>query len=203
MIPNLKPLIDPLTTRFPAAWAKAKAPHDDGEFNARVCAVLHYEHGMTEVGRNGKRGNPNDLSRDIINWKGEGPNPDPVNGGMGTIIDFIGGHETSAATIIQITPDPNGPGAWVKPLTLAQIDAGGLNPTPPIPSYPYPDENTAGKDFQRRVKQAYTDAGRLFPDPNDQDAFRHFMRFGYSSHEMPEQKAADKHIAELRKDLGL
>lgn len=76
-------------------------------------------------------------------------------------------------------------------------------PQPPPPSYGYPDENTAGKDFQRRAKQAYTDAGRKFPDPNDEDQFRHFMRYGYSSHEMPEQKAADKHIAELRKDLGV
>lgn len=135
MIPNLKELIEPLTTRFPGAWAKAKAPHDDGEFNARVCAVLYYEHGYTNVGRNGKRGDPNNLSRDVINWKGEGPNPDPISGGMGTIIDFIVGHESPSAKIDQLYPDPNGPGAWVKPQTLAQIDAG--NPAPsPIKPYP-------------------------------------------------------------------
>lgn len=76
-------------------------------------------------------------------------------------------------------------------------------PPPPPPRFPYPDENTAGKAFQARIKQAYKDAGRAFPDPNDEDAFRHFIRFGYSSHEMDAQKAADKHIAELRAQLGV
>jgi len=74
---------------------------------------------------------------------------------------------------------------------------------PATPVFPYPDENTVGKMFQQRVKQAFTDAGRPFPDPNDQDAFRHFMRFGYSARGMDAQQAADKHITELRKDLGL
>lgn len=128
-VPDLKTYIDPLPARFPSAWAKCKAPHDDGEFNARVCAVLYYEHGLTRVGRNGKRGNQKDLSKDIINWRGTpddpGQNPDPVNGGTGTITDFIASHESPQAAIAQFYPDPNGPGAWVKPLTLAQIDAGG------------------------------------------------------------------------------
>ena len=75
--------------------------------------------------------------------------------------------------------------------------------TPPTPQFPYPDENTTGKAFQARVKQAYVDANRPFPDPNDQDAFRHFMRYGYSCHEMPEPDAANKHIAELRAQLGV
>ena len=82
-------------------------------------------------------------------------------------------------------------------------DHNGPPPQPPAQSFPYPDENTQGKAFQARVKQAYTDANRPFPDPNDQDAFRHFMRYGYSSHEMPEPKAADKHVAELRAQLGV
>jgi hypothetical protein len=76
-------------------------------------------------------------------------------------------------------------------------------PPPPLPQFPYPDENTAGKAYQARVKQAFKDAGRAFPDPNDEDAFRLFMRFGYSSHEMPAQQAADKHVGELRGQLGV
>lgn len=211
MIPNLKPLIEPLTTRFPAAWAKAKAPHDDGEFNARVCAVLHYEQGMTEVGRNGKRGDPKNLSRDVINWKGTadepGPNPDPTGQAPhgGTIIDFIANHESSSAHIWQGYPDPSGPGAWVKPLTLAQIDNGGETPTPQPPqppSFPYPDEGTAVLAYQNRVKKAYNDVGRIFPDPNDSDAYRHFVRYGYSCHEMKEPDAQNKHVKELRAQLG-
>ena len=76
-------------------------------------------------------------------------------------------------------------------------------PTPCPETFGYPDENTTGKAFQARVKQAYTDANRPFPDPNDQDAFRHFMRYGYSCRSMPEPQAADKHIAELRAQLGV
>jgi hypothetical protein len=82
-------------------------------------------------------------------------------------------------------------------------------PLPPLvvhacpPIFPYPDENTAGKAFQARVRQAYAEAGRPFPDPNDMDAFRHFQRYGYSARSMPEPDAANKHIAELRAQLGL
>lgn len=137
MIPNLIPLIEPLTTRFPSAWAKCKAPHDDGEFNARVCSVLYYEHGLTNVGRNGKRGNPKDLSKDIINWRGEGQNFDPTDGNKPCmIIDFMANHESAAVTIAQFYPDPNGPGAWVKPKTLAEIDEEYGPPAPTFPPYP-------------------------------------------------------------------
>ncbi len=211
MIPNLKSLIEPLTTRFPSAWAKCKAPHDDGEFNARVCAVLYYEQGLTNVGRNGKRGDPKVLSKDVICWRGYGPNYDPTNGNAPvTIIDFIGAHEAPNAYITQITPDPNGPGAWVKPLTLAEIDGGQPNPIPPPhvcppapPTFPYPDENTSVRAFQDRVKKAYNDAGRPFPDPNDSDAFRRFTRYGYDCRSNPESEMADKHIRELRAELGV
>ncbi len=138
-IPKLKTLIDPLTVRFKAAWDKACRPGDDGEFNARVCSVLYYEHGMTAVGRNGKRGDPTNLSNDIINWKATagmvGPNPDPTRvGGTGWIIDFIPNHESLAARIDQFYPDPTGPGAWVTPLRMDEIDVlYGHAPARPLP----------------------------------------------------------------------
>jgi hypothetical protein len=74
---------------------------------------------------------------------------------------------------------------------------------PPAPSFPYPDEPTVVKAYQDRDKATYKEAGRQFPDPNDSDAFRHFARYGYSCKSMPEPDAANKHIAELRADLGL
>ena len=201
MIPNLKPLIEPLTTRFPSAWAKCQAPHDDGEFNARVCAVLYYEQGMTQVGRNGKRGDPNVLSKDIINWKGEGPNPDPVSGGMGTIIDFIAAHESPAAKIDQFYPDPNGPGAWVKPLTLAQIDAG--NPAPPqTPIYPpYPGDEV----FDAIGVTLFADYAQAGQAPNPQMG-RWFGRTTYDwlAKVVPTlDDSIKKHRAEWRAILGL
>jgi hypothetical protein len=93
-------------------------------------------------------------------------------------------------------PDPEAyytHGDWLDP-----ADHDGATPPPSTTSFPYPDENTKGKAFQARVKRAYDDAHRPFPDPNDEDAFRHFIRYGFSAHEMPEPQAADKHIAELR-----
>lgn len=93
-----------------------------------------------------------------------------------------------------------------RPSDYAPGEPGPVPPivvTPPSPTFPYPDENTSGKRFQERVRKAYSDAGRTFPDPNDADAFRHFQRYGYSSRSMPEPDAANKHIAELRADLGL
>ena len=60
----------------------------------------------------------------------------------------------------------------------------------------HPDvSDEVGLDFPRAWVE--------FPDPADEDAFRHFMRYGYSCRYMPEPEAADKHIAELRADLGL
>jgi hypothetical protein len=74
---------------------------------------------------------------------------------------------------------------------------------PPAPSFPYPDEGTQVLAFQNDVKQAYKDAGRQFPDPNDSDAYRHFCRYGYSCSKMPEAEAHTKHIKELRAQLGV
>lgn len=81
----------------------------------------------------------------------------------------------------------------------------GGAPVPPVPqppSFPYPDEATAVLAFQNRVKKAYKDVGRIFPDPNDADAYRHFARYGYDCHQMPEPDAQNKRVKELRKQLG-
>ena len=87
---------------------------------------------------------------------------------------------------------------------LAPTQHVAATPEPkPITSFPYPDENSSGRAFLARIKQAYADARRTFPDPNDNDAFRHFVRYGYSAHEMPELEAADRHVKELRAQLGV
>jgi hypothetical protein len=103
----------------------------------------------------------------------------------------------------------------VNPLTLDRLPEHTLAPTvpgcsgpgpqpePPPVGFPYPDENTTIRAYQERVRKAYSDAGRAFPSPNDSDAFRWFSRYGYSCSKMPEPQAADKHIAELRAELGV
>jgi hypothetical protein len=96
---------------------------------------------------------------------------------------------------------PLGPPQIYIPVEPADHITEGSKPQPP--AMPYPDEPTTGKAYQDRVQATYVEAGRSFPDPADMDAFRHFMRYGYSASYLPEAEAADKHIAELRADLGL
>lgn len=89
------------------------------------------------------------------------------------------------------------------PLKTGAVVVNPPAPKPQESAFPYPDENTHGLAFQAGVKRAYNDAGRPFPDPNDSDAFRHFIRLGYSFRVMPPQQAIDKHLAELRAQLGV
>ena len=77
-------------------------------------------------------------------------------------------------------------------------------PESPKPAPVYPSESTFWQAFQVRVRKAYRDKGRVFPDPNDADSFRPFSRCGFEiGVGMDPQQAADKHIAELRSALGL
>lgn len=77
-------------------------------------------------------------------------------------------------------------------------------PCPPVPpKFDYPNEPGTVKAYQDRVKATYAEAGRRFPDPNDSDAFRWFTRYGYDCRSLPEPEAASKHIAALRRELGL
>jgi len=148
------------------------------------------------VGLNGKRGNPEDISDDAINILDEdGPGQTP-DGESCWVVDVVASAGAANASVTwNPIPDAEGStGAWVMP-GPPPVDQGKV--------YPYPDEPTTGKAYQTRVKATYTEAKRAFPDPNDPDAFRHFMRYGYSTRYMPEPEASDKHIAELRSDLGL
>ena len=75
---------------------------------------------------------------------------------------------------------------------------------PPVPpTFPYLDENVIGKVFLAQVVQAYHDAGRTFPDPNDKEAYWHFCRLGFDVREMGDMAAIAKRIRELRAQLGV
>ncbi len=93
-------------------------------------------------------------------------------------------------------------------------DDSGVEPEPePEPALVrrYPDENTYWQAFQQRMRAAYNSVNRLFPDPNDSDAFRRFSRCGFdinwtinpaTGKPLTADEAADKHISELRRELG-
>lgn len=204
MIPNMLSEVEKCKKKFPQAWKDAHTGNAHTEDFIRILASDLYLIDP-KFGLNGKRGNPDDLSDDALNYlctsdESTGRTPEGL---PCVVIDVIGraGAPDAYPTWQVFSQAPDANGAWVKPMPVLAPPAP--TPVPPAPSFPYPDENTTVKAFQERVRKAYSDAGRAFPDPNDADAFRHFTRYGYSCHEMAEPQAADKHINELRKDLGL
>lgn len=192
--PNYLADVERCAQENPEAWMNAHTGNDQTEDFIRILAAqLHAKD--DRVGLNGKRGNPDDISDDALNVL------DPVDG-PGLTPE---GDKCWVVDVIIGAGGPNPTPTW-NPFPDAESSTGAHvvpGPPPRAESYPYPDENTAGKAFQDRVHDTYAEAGRDFPDPTDPEAFRHFMRYGYSSHEMPEPEAADKHIAELRTLLGL
>lgn len=195
--PNYEDEVKALAAQYPEAFKNAHTGNAHTEDFVKI--VADHLHGLDpNVGLNGKRGNANDLSDDAINILDpvDGPGQTP-EGDRCWVVDFIASAGAANASVTwNPIPDATGSsGAWVLPLPP--------DLPPPDVTYPYPDEPTTGKAYQNRVKATYNEANRAFPDPNDEDAFRHFMRYGYSCRSMPEPEASDKHIAELRADLGL
>lgn len=78
---------------FPDAWAKVLRSHgDDGEFNIRV--AFEARRRSIPCWLNGKRGDQNDLSRDILVFENETGVHDSSGRLSGlTLVDFIVGHE--------------------------------------------------------------------------------------------------------------
>lgn len=193
--PNYQADVERCAAENPDAWTNAHTGNAHTEDFIRILAAELYAKDA-RVGLNGKRGVPTDISDDALNVldPDDGPGHTP-EGDQCWVVDVIIG-----------AGGPNPTPTW-NAFSDAESSTGAhVVPGPPpvvAKDYPYPDENTAGKAYQDRVHDTYEAAGRDFPDPADPNAFRHFMRYGYSSHEMPEPDAADKHIAELRADLGL
>lgn len=191
---------------YPDAWEEVKVP---GQKSRRFISLVAAECQRLispDIGCNLKRGGP-DVSLDVLAM----PNPSGARDATGTypglelrdiIADAEGGPLGKLPSIVwgdatQKTIDAGVPGGWIKTAALPP-----LIQLPPVPVFPYPDEGTLVKAFQDRVKAAYKAVERIFPDPNDSDAYRHFARYGYDCRGMEAQAAADKRIKELRQQLG-
>lgn len=120
--------------------------------------------------------------------------------GQSQAVDFIGGAGGSNPQPSWSVDDPRySESDWLDPFNHG---VGTPTPPPAQPGFPYPDESTAVKAYEQRVKKSYNAVQRKFPDEADSSAFRHFSRYGFSARGMPEPDAANKHIAELRAELG-
>ena len=196
MCPNYEEDVARIAAENPEAFKNCHTGNAHTEDFIRIVA-FELNAKDPNVGLNGKRGNPDDISDDAINIldPDDGPGQTP-DGDKCWVVDIVysAGAPNAAVTWNPIPDAEGSTGAWVMP---------GPPPVDETKVYPYPDEPTTGKAYQSRVKATYTEAKRAFPDPADEDAFRHFMRYGYSCRYMPEPDASNKHIAELRTDLGL
>lgn len=204
-VPNLLHIVIQTKDQHPQAWKDAHTGNAHTDDFILLCAAACHQEDV-RIGNNGKRGDPSDISDDALNFMGEGADFDPTRGNMPcTVIDVIGSAGTPQAfpqwAIVTNPAAPVG-AAWVQPDT--QVIPEPPHVCPPVPpTFPYPDENGAGRIYQSRVKAAYAEAGRTYPDPNDPNGYFWTQRYGYSCRSMPEPDAADKHIKELRAALGL
>lgn len=131
-IPNCESVVARLAAAFPDEW---RAAHTGGPDTEAFIRRLAYELHTTvdkRFGLNGKRGNPNDISDDALNFRGEGPGNDPTNGNSPiTVIDVIAAAGSpDARPSWQVFDTLPGPGAWVKPQPV-----GSATPVPvPTPA---------------------------------------------------------------------
>ena len=189
--------------QHPDAWEEVKVPGQRSRRFINLVALSCQALVHTDIGCNLKRGGP-ELSLDVLAMPNASGCRDATGKFAGLeLIDIVISAESPSASIgwidvTQATINAGVPGGWKQP---TEHEAPPVV-VPPVPSFPYPDEPTTVKRYQDRVRAAYNAVGRVFPDPNDSDAFRHFTRYGYSCGRMPEPEAANKHITELRQELG-
>lgn len=144
-IPNHLAVVAQIAEQFPEDWRAAHTggPHTE-HFIRRVAWRLHLMD--RRFGLNGKRGNPNDISDDVVCYDGEaaGGDYDPTRGNAPvTVIDVI-------ARAGADPNDPRGPDyrpapAWLYPLSpsaAAWVQPHPVDETVPIPGPPAPTPGT-------------------------------------------------------------
>ncbi len=135
MIPNYLADVQAAKAKYPEAWSHA---HVDGDpkrwdFIRLLGADLHAKD--FNVGLNGKRGNPNDLSMDALNilcTAGDSDGRTP-NGVSCAVVDVIGGAggPNPVPTWNVFTTVVEGSGAWVSPQAVpvpAPVDCSSKFP---------------------------------------------------------------------------
>jgi hypothetical protein len=196
MIPNMLSEVEKCKKKFPQAWADAHTGNAHTEDFIRILASdLHLID--PKFGLNGKRGDPNDISDDAINYIGEGPGHDPTHGNAPvTVIDVISAAGSpSAAPAWQVIDQP-GPGAWVKPKPVVAPPT----PQPPQPTLPpYPGDEV----FDQIGVALFADYARAGQAPNP-GMGRWFGRTTYDYLAgMPMDQSIAKHRAEWCAVLGI
>jgi hypothetical protein len=161
MIPNYLEDVKAAKAKYPEAWSHAHVTGDPKrwDFIRLLAADLHAKD--LNVGLNGKRGNPNDLSMDALNYlcdadDSAGRTPD---GTPCAVIDVIGsaGIPSQYPAWTPYTTQVEGSGAWVRPGSgTVPIP---VPPTPTYPSYEALGGDEGGKKITRQLEADYKRAG--------------------------------------------
>jgi hypothetical protein len=204
MIPNYLETVARLAREHPQEWRDAHTSSPNTEaFIRRLAFTLNQMD--PNVGLNGKRGNPNDISDDVIAiYTAEGSVVDRSGLRM-EIIDVIAGAGGPNPQPSWAAVGGPSPGAWVKPQPVGTIppvvkpcpDPKAHEPKPPVP---YPDETTFWRAYELAVVEAYRARGREI----DSQSFRWFTRVAHdiAAHRMNPEEAAAKHLQELQRALA-
>jgi hypothetical protein len=130
VIPDYKKDVEAAKARYPEAWSHAHVTDDPKRWDFIKLLAFDLNKKDPKVGLNGKRGNPNDLSMDALNYLCDNADSDgrTPEGLPCAVVDCI-----ASAGIPSASPIWNpfitlveGSGAWVKPGAV----------TPPTPTYP-------------------------------------------------------------------
>lgn len=174
-VPNEKTRIEQLARDNPNTFACAHTPAACGwNFVKLVACKLNPEPSNGRWGANGKRGDPNVLSWDALNWKGEGPGNDPTDGNRPvTVIDFIVGAGGPSPRVDWNIINESGPGAWVKPRCKGDVPdpkwlAGDStdNPIPVPPAAPVYPPYPGDEVFDAIANMLFADYAAAGQAPN-------------------------------------
>lgn len=131
-VPNYRQHVQACIDRYPAAWGCLN--------EARACKLdfiilcARDIHGFDmAVGLNGKRGDPRNLSADILDFKGLGTTVDVIHGGALAIVDIAFASDDPARRRVDWNQHDIGPGTWVDPFSVDPSTGGALQPPTPQP----------------------------------------------------------------------
>lgn len=141
MIPNYENIVVQTRNDYPRAWQHCHIAGDPEAWDFIILVSKRIYALDTRFGLNGKRGNPEDLSWDALNWIGTAT--DPPN-----VIDVVlGAGGTNPQPTWGIT---NTTGAYVNPTTKNTYydygSGGGTNPKPEPPKPKLPSYEELGGD---------------------------------------------------------
>jgi len=160
MIPNYEETVRELSLLYPDEFKNAHTGNAHTEDFIRIVAWELYKLDI-RFGLNGKRGNPNDISDDVVNYLGEGVGHTP-EGTACNVIDVIKAAGSPQASVTwQVFSDPqDASGAWVVPTD----PFNGEEPIPTPPSTPGYAGDDVYNAISKQLDADYKKAGQILDD---------------------------------------